>query len=142
MAKATWSAPSAASSNLAGTALNGLATGATSAFLTLYDNSTALDLYAGLLLNLGSITPAAGGSITVSVFASVNGVAPDNAASVGGGDTYVIPLAAGASTKVAALPMIRLYPGKIYIAITNNAGVALATSGNTLVLVPYDEASA
>ena len=143
MAKATWSAPGTPSANLAGTALDGLASGSTSPFLGVYENGTNLDLYAGLLINLGLITPATGGSITVRVFSSVNGLPPDNTAAVGGGDAYTIPLAAGASAKQVTLPMVRLYPGKIYIAITNNAGVALsATAGsNTVVLVPFDEAS-
>jgi hypothetical protein len=136
---AKWATPGTASANLAGTALDSLANGSTSAFLTTYANGTALDLYAGLLINLGSITPTTGGSITVRVFASVNGTAPDNTAAQGGGDAYTVPLAAGASAKVLTVPMIRLYPGNIYVAVTNNAGVALAASGNSLVLVPFAE---
>lgn len=141
MTTAKWSTPGTASANLAGTALDSLANGSTSAFLTTYANGTNLDLYAGLLINLGSITPTTGGSITVRVFASVSGTAPDNTASVGGGDAYTIPLTTSASAKVLTVPMIRLYPGTIYVAITNNAGVALAASGNGFVLVPYDEAA-
>lgn len=141
MPTARWSTPGTASANLAGTALDSLANGSTSAFLTAYANGTNLDLYAGLLINLGSITPTAGGSITVRVFASVNGTAPDNTASVGGGDAYTIPLTAGASAKVLTVPMVRLYPGTVYVAVTNNAGVALAATGNTFVVVPFNEAS-
>lgn len=143
MPTARWSTPGTASANLAGTALDSLATGSTSNFLTSYANGTNLDLYAGLLINLGSITPTAGGSITVRVFASVNGQIPDNTASIGGGDAYTIPLTTTASAKQITIPLVRLYPGIIYFAVTNNAGVALSsTSGsNTFVLVPFDEAS-
>lgn len=141
MSTAKWSAPGTASANLAGTALDSLASGSTSAFLAVYDNTTNLDLYAGLLINLGSITPAAGGSLQVRVFASVNGQAPDNTASVGGGDAYNVPLLTASGAKQVTLPLVRLYPGKIYIAITNASGVALASSGNTVVLVPFDEAA-
>lgn len=142
MPTARWSTPGTASANLAGTALDSLANGSTSVFLTTYANGTNLDLYAGLLINLGSITPTTGGSITVRVFASVNGTAPDNTASVGGGDAYTVPLTTTASAKVITVPMVRLYPGNVYFAVTNNAGVALAASGNSVVLVPFDEASA
>jgi hypothetical protein len=143
MATARWSAPGTPSANLAGTALDGLATGSTSAFLTSYTNGTNLDLYAGLLINLGSITPTTGGSIIVRVFSSVNGAAPDNTAAIGGGDAYAIPLTTATGAKQVTWPMIRLYPGTIYIAITNNAGVALSSTAgsNTVVLVPFDEAS-
>jgi hypothetical protein len=138
---AKWATPGTASANLAGTALDGLANGSTSAFLTSYANGTNLDLYAGLLINLGSITPTTGGSITVRVFVSVNGTAPDNTAAQGGGDAYTVPLTTGASAKVVTVPMIRLYPGNIYVAITNNAGVALAASGNSVIVVPFDESA-
>lgn len=141
MATARWSIPGAASANLAGTALDNLASGSTSAFLGVYDNTSALDLYAGLLINLGSITPVAGGAIVVRVFASVGGAIPDNTGSVGGGDAYAIALTTTASAKQITVPMVRLYPGKVYFTITNSAGVALAASGNTFVVVPFDEAS-
>lgn len=143
MPTARWSTPGTPSGNLAGTALDGLASGATSAFLSSYANGTNLDLYAGIAINLGSITPTTGGSITVRVFASVNGNAPDNTASVGGGDAYPVPLTIAASAKVINIPMVRLYPGTVYFSVTNSAGVALSSSAgsNTFVVVPYDEAS-
>lgn len=143
MPTAKWSTPGTASNNLAGTALDGLAAAATSAFLTGYANGTALDLYAGLLINLGSIAPTSGATITVRVFTSVNGTAPDNTASLGGGDAYTVPLTTTTSAKTVVVPMVRLYPGTIYLAVTNNSGVALSSTAgsNTVVLVPYDEAS-
>lgn len=141
MTTVRWTTPGTASSNLAGTALDGLGNGATSAFLTTYANGTNLDLYAGLLINLGSISPATGGSITVRVFASVNGTVPDNTGSVGGGDAYTIMLTTTASAKVVTLPLIRLYPGPVYFTVTNNSGVALASSGNSFIVVPFDEAA-
>lgn len=143
MPTARWSTPGTASANLAGTALDALANGSTSAFLTSYANGTNLDLYAGIAINLGSITPTTGGSITVRVFASVNGNTPDNTASVGGGDAYAVPLTTTASAKVVNIPMVRLYPGTVYFTVTNNAGVALSSTAgtNTLVVVPFDEAS-
>lgn len=143
MSIAKWSAPGTPSANLAGMALDNLGSGSTSNFLAVYDNTTNLDLYAGLLINLGSIQPAAGGSLAISVFASVNGAAPDNTASLFGGDTYTITLTASSSAKQVTLPMIRLYPGKMYFAVTNNSSVSLSpTAGsNTFVVVPYDEAA-
>lgn len=138
MAVAKWAAPGTRSSNLAGTTLNSLANGSTSAFVT-YDNGTARDLYGAVAINLGSITPSTGGSVTLRVFASDGTAVPDNTGSVGGGDTYVVPLTSGASAKVVVIPMVRLYPFSMSLCVTNNAGVALASSGNELYVRPYGE---
>ena len=141
MSTARWSTPGTVSANLnAGTA-NSLANGSSSAFLTAYDNSTNLDLYASVAVALSSITPTSGGSISLSVFSGQGSTAPDNTASVGGGDVYTVPLTAGASAKSVIFPMVRLYPQKCYISLTNNSGVTLGT-GNTVYVQPFDESSA
>lgn len=142
MATAKWATPSAASANFAGTTLNSLANGSTSAVVT-YDNSSNLDYYGNVLLNLGSFTSTTGASVTLRVFATNNGTAPDttgNAAT--GGDTYTVPITVGASAKVVVFPMVRLYPESLRLCITNNAGAAFAASSNTLVLRPYNESVA
>jgi phage-related tail fiber protein len=141
MATAKWATPSAQGSNIAGTTLDSLANGLTSAFVT-HDNSANLDLYASVLVNLGSITPAAGGSITLRVFSLQSADAPDNTGSVNGGDAYVQMLTISASAKVVVFPMIRLYPESLRFCITNNAGVALAASGNSIKVRPFNESVA
>lgn len=134
MAVAKWAAPSARSSNLAGTTLNSLANAGESAVVT-YDNSTARDLYGVVTVRLGSITPAAGGSITLRVTLNDGTDTADRA----GGDLYVVPLTSGASAKVAVVNMVRLYPFSMRLSVVNNAGVVFAASGNELYVRPWNE---
>ena len=134
MAIAKWSAPSTRSSNLAGTTLNSLANGSESAVVT-YDNSTNRDLYGTVTIKLGSITPATGGSITLRVTLNDGTDTADRI----GGDLYAVPLTSGASAKVAVINMVRLYPYSIRMSVVNNAGVAIAASGNELYVRPWNE---
>lgn len=134
MAVAKWAAPSARSSNIAGTTLNSLASGGESTVVT-YDNSAALDLYSVVTIKLGSITPATGGSITLRVTLSDGTDTADRI----GGDLYVVPLTSGAGAKVAVINMVRLYPFSMRLSVVNNAGVALAASGNELYVRPWNE---
>lgn len=141
MAVAKWATPSTRSSNFAGSTLNSIANGSTSAFVT-YDNSSALDLYGAVTIKLGSITPTAGGSITLRVHATDGTDTPDDTGSVGGGDVYTHVLTTSASAKVVVFPMVRLYPFSLRMQVTNNAGVTLAASGNEIYVRPYNEAVA
>jgi hypothetical protein len=141
MSTAKWSALGTSSGNIAGTTLNALANGASSAFVT-YDNSTALDLYAAVAITLGSFTSVAPASLTLRVHFVAGGVTPDDTGSVGGGETYTVPLTTGASAKNIVIPMVRLYPGSMRLQITNNAGAAFVSTGNTLAVIPYDESIA
>lgn len=134
MAIAKWSTPSARSSNFAGTTLNSLANAAESNVVT-YDNSTNLNLYGVVTLKLGSITPTAGGSVTIRATLSDG---TDNSDRIGG-DLYVVPLTSGASAKVVMVNMVRLYPFSMRFSVVNNAGVALAASGNELYVRPFNE---
>lgn len=134
MAIAKWATPSARSSNFAGSTLNSLANGSESAVVT-YDNSTNRDLYGVVTVILGSITPTTGGSITVRVTLNDGTSTADRI----GGDLYVIPLTTGAGVKTAVFNMIRLYPFSMRISVVNNAGVALASSGNELYIRPWNE---
>jgi hypothetical protein len=136
MSVAKWASPGSRSSNLAGTALNSLANGSESAFIA-YDNSTLRDLYAAVTVKLGSLTPAAGGSITLRVYAGDGTDTPDRGA--GPFDTYTVGLTVGTSAKVAVFPMVRLYPFPCQITVVNNAGNSTAASGNELYVRPYNE---
>jgi hypothetical protein len=141
MANAEWATPGSSSSNFAGTTLNSLANGSTSAFVT-YDNSSNLDYYGAVAIALGSFTSTTGATITLRVYAVAGGATPDDTGSVGGGDTYTVPITVGASAKSIVIPMIRLYPFSLRMQITNNAGAAFASSGNTLIVQPYGESIA
>ena len=134
MATAKWSTPSTRSSNLAGTTLNSVANGSESSRVT-YDNSTTRDLYGFVTIKLGSITPATGGSITLRVTAS-DGTDLGDAV---GGDLYTMPLTTGASAKIVNVPLVRLYPFSLRFSIINNAGVALAASGNEIYVRAFNE---
>ena len=134
MAVAKWATPSARGSNIASTNLNGLTNGSESAVIT-YDNSTNRDLYGVITIKLGSITPSAGGSITLRVTLNDG---TDTADKIGG-DQYVIPLTSGASAKIAVVNMVRLYPFSMRLSVINNAGVTLAGSGNELYVRPWNE---
>lgn len=134
MAVAKWAAPSTRSANLAGTTLNSLANAGESTAVT-YDNSANRDLYGLVTIKLGSITPATGGSVAVRVTLNDGTDTADRV----GGDLYVVPLLAGAGAKVAVLNMIRLYPYSMRFSLVNNAGVALAASGNELYIRPWNE---
>ena len=134
MAVAKWSTPSTRSSNLAGTTLNSVANGSESSRVT-YDNSTTRDLYGFVTIKLGSITPATGGSITLRVTAS-DGTDLGDAV---GGDLYTMPLTTGASAKIVNVPLVRLYPFSLRFSIINNAGVALAASGNEIYVRAFNE---
>lgn len=134
MAIAKWAAPSTRSSNFAGTTLNSIANGTESAVVT-YDNSANRDLYGTVTIKLGSITPTTGGSITLRVTLNDGTDTADRV----GGDLYVVPLASGASSKVAVINMVRLYPYAMQFSVVNNSGVALAASGNELYVRPWNE---
>jgi hypothetical protein len=141
MATAKYATPSAVGSNIAGTTLNSLANGSTSAFVT-HDNSANLDLYFNVAVSLGSITPTTGGSITLRVHSCQNATVPDDTGSVGGGDAYTEPLTTSASAKVAVFKMVRGYPESLRLQVTNNSGVAFNAASNTITVRPYNEAVA
>lgn len=135
MAVAKWSTLSTRSSNLAGTTLNSLANAGESSRVT-YDNSTTRDLYGFVTVKLGSITPSAGGAITLRVTATDGTDLGDAGV---GGDIYTVALASGASAKVVNFPLVRLYPCSLRFSILNNSGVAFAASGNEIYATDYNE---
>ena len=136
MAIAKWASPSARSANLAGTALNSLANGSATAFIS-YDNSSNLDLYGIITVKLGSITPSTGGSVSLRIYAGDGTDLPDT--NGGAFDSYTAALASGAGAKVVTFPMVRLYPFPWRFQIVNNAGVSTAASGNELYVRPFNE---
>jgi len=136
MAVAKWAAPSTRSSNLAGTTFNSLANGSAGTAIT-YDNSTNRDLYGIVTVKLGSLTPTAGGSITLRVYSGDGTDTPD----LNGGsfDSYTAALTTGASAKVVSFPLVRLYPFSLRLQVVNNAGVSTAASGNELYVRAFNE---
>lgn len=134
MSVAKWATPSTRSANILSTVANSLANAAETAVVT-YDNSSNKDLYAAVTVKLGSITPSAGGSITLRVTVNDGTDTSDKA----GGDLYTSVLLAGASAKVVIFSMVRLYPLSLRLSIVNNSGVTFAASANELYVRPYNE---
>jgi hypothetical protein len=134
MSVAKWTTHSTRSSNFASTAFNSLANNSESATVT-YSNATNKDLYAAVTLKLGSISPAAGGSVSLRITQTDGTDTSDKI----GGDLYAIALTSGASAKVNIIPMVRLYPFSLRFSLVNNSGVSLAASGNEIYVTPFNE---
>jgi len=141
MATAKWATPAALGSNIASTTLDSLANGSTSAFVT-HDNSSDLNLYASVTIKLGSLNPTTGASITLRAFVNDGTNTNDNTGSVGGGETYTVPLTTGSGAKIVIVPMVRLYPLSMRLQVSNNSNVSFAASGNEILVRPYNESVA
>lgn len=134
MSTAKWTTPGA-STNIAGSLLNSLGNGSTSAVMS-YNNSINLDLYARVVVELGSITPSTGGNILLKYVGINSGNAEDITDSL---DIYIAYLTTNTSTKRAIFQMVRLYPFSDGFVITNNSGASLAAAGNAVYVIPYNE---
>ena len=134
MAIVKWSALGTRSSNFASTVFNSLANGSESATVT-YDNSTNRDLSCLITLKLGSITPSTGGSVTLRITLSDGTDVSDPGVN---GELYLIALRSGTNAKTNITPL-RIYGCSLRISLINNAGVALAASGNEIYVTPFNE---
>jgi len=134
MAIARWGTPNTESQIDSGV-LNSLANGSTSARMG-YDNSSSRDLYARIVVELGSLTPTTGGSITLRV---LNRRGSNDEDVTAGLDSYTMPLTTNAGAKRVIFPMVTLYPFVMGFVIQNNAGVVLAASGNGVYIQGFDE---
>lgn len=135
MSVAKWATPGAGSGNIASTLLNSLANAGNSARIA-YDNSTNRDLYCRVEVILGSITPATGGSITVRVLERFGSTDEGITTSL---DSYTKTLTPGASAKNVIFGRVPLSPFAGGFVLTNSSGVTLAASGNSFVVIPYNE---
>lgn len=138
MAVVLWSAP-VDLPDIAGTALNGLGVGNT-AVLGDIDNSVARNIHVMFRVALGSINPTGVPSLTIRLFRKVAGVGPDRSATVFAGESFSIPILTGAGARAYDTPRM-LLPGPFLIGveIINNANVALAVSGNSVIPTVWSE---
>jgi hypothetical protein len=134
MAVAKWATPSTRSGNFALTSFNSIANN-TEGTVVAYDNSSNRNLYGAVTIKLGSITPAAGGSISLRVTLYDGTDTSDKAA----GDIYTAQLLTGTGAKVVIIPMVRIYPFSLRFSVINNSGVTLAASGNEMYVTAYNE---
>ncbi len=138
--EATWSS--------AGTVLDAnldsLANGARCAVESAYDNTSSLNQYGCLDITLGSIAAASGGTLTIHMVQSADGTDySEGDGTVDPGNNTIIavlPLYAATRAIRKVTPIFPLPPAKVGFLLTNNSGVALASSGNLVVLyVANDE---
>jgi hypothetical protein len=134
MAVAKWATPSSRSSSLVTNELDSLISGDESVVFP-YDNSSNRNLYGAVTLKLGSITPAAGGYVTLRVTLS-DGTDTANKAA---GDIYSATLLSGASAKVVIFPMVRIYPFSLRFSVINNSGTTFNAADNDIYVTPYNE---
>jgi hypothetical protein len=144
MAIAEWDnsqGSNAESSNIAGTALNGLTNGSLSAILADIDNATNDDLYVSFWLELGSITPTAGGSVTIRLVRKRGSTYEDRTATIFSGEQMVKPLTTATGVKAVSFNFLRLPGPYVFgVELVNNSGVTLASSANALYYQTHNEA--
>ena len=134
MAVAKWTAFETETANLAGTALDSRATGTTT-FVVDIDNSTDRDLYASIWAAFGSITPSAGGSVTLSLRRKRGTAYAENPCE------QVTSGVTGTGARAFALEFAMRLPGPgVYgLYFTNTLGVSTAASGNSLFRSDFNE---
>lgn len=134
-----WDAAVAAGSNLLTTELNSLANGAYSAVGTEYDNSTSLNRFMALEINLASLNPTAGAFIELFLTVALGGTNyEDPPSSTNPGRDMLIgtkPITTGLGTKRASIRDIEIPPCKFKLVLYNATNVSLGASGNTVT--PY-----
>jgi hypothetical protein len=134
MPEVRFTTPTTRSSNVLGTVANSLANNAESSTITI-DNSADKFPYIIVTLKLGSITPTAGGTVSLRVTLNDGTDTGDKV----GGEVYTLPLTSGASAKVNVLRFA--VPGvSLRLSLINNSGVTLAGSGNELYYRFFSEA--
>ena len=139
-----WEAAWASAGTVLDANLDSLANATRCAVETAYDNSTGLNQYGCLDITLGSITAASGGYLTIYMVNSADGTNySEGDGTVDPGNNLivaVIPLYAATRAIRKVTPIFPLPPGKVGFLLKNDSGVALAASGNLVVLyVSNDE---
>jgi hypothetical protein len=138
-----WTDRSASTGGTVSTELNSLANNAFSAVSGIYDNSTNLDEWAAFVLDLASLTPAAGAYVQFFLTDSLDGTNFEDAASSTNPGAHqlvaTVSLTTAVGTRRANTPPFRLPPGKMKWVLKNSSGVAFAASGNTAKLFTANE---
>ncbi len=134
MAVAKWSAFTTETPNQAGTALDSKANGTTT-FVVDIDNTSDRDLYASFFAGFGSITPSAGGSVTLSLRRKRGSAYAENPCE------QVTSGVTGTGARAFALEFAMRLPGPgVYgLYFTNTLGVSTAASGNALYRSDFNE---
>jgi hypothetical protein len=139
MATAKWKAAEAESSNIAGTALNSLATATASGILADISNGTGKDLNIRFWIVLGSAA-FTGGTIQVRLVPKRSSTYVSRDESTFTGESASIAIPTGTSAKELCSGGMRLDGGFTFgVELVNNSGVTLASSGNEVYYQVWDE---
>jgi hypothetical protein len=129
---------------LLSTELNALANTAASAASSAIANQTNLDVYADLELVLASLTPVAPNYGTLYVLEAIDGTNyPSATAAVLRNQpsqilcTFALDTTATTAQRIVVRNVV-LPPGSFKVVFDNQAGVALAGSGNTVKMITYN----
>jgi len=139
-----WNAPSSVVSLLT-TELNSLGSASATVASGAIANQTNLDLYADLWLHLASFSPGTNPYVTVYILEAIDGSTyPSATASVLRNQPSqvlcVIPLDTTAATaQDVVVRNVLLPPGSFKVVLDNQSGAALASSGNTLKMITYNQ---
>ncbi len=131
-----WVAPAAIATALS-TDLNALGNGSYSAASAAIDNRTNLYQYMWLEVYLASLTPTAGGNVSVYMVTSVDAAqySDGGAAVAAPACTFIaafdLSTSAGVKVRTSVFP-IQVPPLLFKLILLNSAGAALAASGSTL----------
>lgn len=139
MATSKWKAAESESSNIAGTALNSLATATASGILADIANGTGKDLNVRFWIVLGSAA-FTGGTIQVRLVPKRSSTYTTRDASTFMGESASVPIPTGTAAKDLSTDAMRLNgPFTFGVEIVNNSGVTLASSGNEVYYQVWDE---
>lgn len=138
-----WNTPGSTVAAL-GTGLNSLANGSMSAASSTISNQTNLDMFCDIEVVLAALSPTAGAYVGIYIQESIDGTnfPAQSAADMRLTATQLlaaIPIGTTASTAQRVVARnIMLPPSAFRIVLDNQTGVALAASGNTVNIKPYN----
>lgn len=126
-----WAAPSSVQTMLT-TELNSLANGSTTALGSAWDNTSSRYMQAAGEIYLGSLTPTAGGYVQVYLVPALDGTNYGDIVNI----NMVAKIYPSTSTGAKRLTFesVPLGPFLYKVALLNQCGVTLASSGNTVKL--------
>lgn len=137
--KILWDQAWQSHSDVLTTELNSLGNGAYSAAGGAYDNTSALDQFMALEVNLASLNPTAGAYLQIFMVQSLGGTNYEDAPSSTNPGLHMLVatlnVTTGSATKRITTPTFRIPPGKFKFVLLNGTGVSLGASGNTVT--PY-----
>ena len=133
-----WDTAPTSRGNILTTELNSLANDAYSAVGPAFDNTSNLDQFAWVEVNLASLNPTTGAFITLFLVQSLDGTnyedEPSSTLPGYHAIRAVIPIKTGSATKRAISDMFRIPPGHFKPVLRNDCNVAFGASGNTVEL--------